>query len=187
MSGSNKTTEGIGVSVAFPQKVDIEQMAHDINYATTATPTDVKLVWDALRMAITDALCEGHRVQLDGLGTLSMELSSHVSAEAPTGKDIRISGIRFRPDKHLLDRLVDVKFKVDGKVSKPLATPELIDALNEYFETHEDISVQEFARISHYAVSTSYKKLNEYVAFGEMELVPRIKGCFRPTPGNFGR
>lgn len=62
-----------GVSVAFPQKVDIEQMAIDINHATTATPTDVKLVWDALRTAITDALCEGHRVQLGGLGSLTME------------------------------------------------------------------------------------------------------------------
>ena len=29
-----------GVSVAFPQKADIEQMAIDINHATTATPTD---------------------------------------------------------------------------------------------------------------------------------------------------
>ena len=69
-----------GVSVAFPQKVDIEQMAHDISHATTATPTDVKLVWDALRTAITDALCEGHRVQLDGLGSLTMEPSNRTGS-----------------------------------------------------------------------------------------------------------
>ena len=176
-----------GVSVAFPQKVNIEQMAHDISHATTATPTDVKLVWDALRTAITDALCVGHRVQRDGLGSLSMELSNHTGPTPPTGKDVQISGIRFRPDKHLLDRLADVKFKVEGKVKEPLAAPELADALYEYFETHDDISVREFARISHYAPSTAYKKLGEYVAYGEMERVPRISGCFRPTPGHFGR
>ena len=176
-----------GVSVAFPQKIDIEQMATDISHATTATPTDVKLVWDALRTVITDALCEGSRVQLDGLGSLTMELSSHSSDALPTGKDVRISGIRFRPDKHLLDRLADVKFHVEGKVRQPLAALELADALYEHFETHDDISVREFARISHYAISTSYQKLAEYVAHGEMEPVPRIKGCFRPTPGNFGK
>ena len=187
VSGPETDEWGTGVSVAFPQKVDIEQMALDINRATTATPTDVKLVWDALRTQIIDELSHGHRVQLDGLGTLSMELSSHAGPTPPTGKDVRISGIRFRPDKHLLDRLADVKFRVDGKVAQPLAAPELADALYEYFETHDDISVREFSRISHYAVSTSYRKLKEYVALGEMEPVPRIKGCFRPTVGNFGK
>ena len=187
VSGAETDIQGVAVAVAYPQKVDIEQMAHDISHATTATPTDVKLVWDALRTAITDALCEGNRVQLDGLGSLTMELSSHTGSTAPTGKDVKISGIRFRPDKHLLDRLTEVKFKVEGQVRQPLAAPELADALYEYFETHEDISVREFARISHYAVSTSYQKLADYVAHGEMEPVPRIKGCYRPTPGNFGR
>ena len=187
LCGTETAIQGVAVSVAYPQKVDIEQMARDISHATTATPTDVKLVWDALRMVITDALCEGHRVQLDGLGSLTMELSSHSSLTPPTGKDVRISGIRFRPDKHLLDSLADVKFQVVGKVNQPLAAPELADALYEYFETHDDISVREFARISHYAISTSYQKLADYVAHGEMEPVPRIKGCFRPTSGHFGR
>lgn len=187
VSGGDTDTWGTGVTIAHPQKVDIEQMAIDINDSTTATPTDVKLVWDALRRQIIDELSHGRRVQLDGLGTLTMELSSHAGPTPPTGKDVRISGIRFRPDKHLLDRLADVKFRVDGKVAQPLASPELADALYDYFETHDDITIREFARISHYAVSTSYRKLREYVALGEMEPVARIKGCFRPTPGNFGR
>ena len=185
--GTETDIQGVAVAVAHPQKVDIEQMSHDISHATTATPTDVKLVWDALRTAITDALSHGYRVQLDGLGSLTMELSSHTGSTPPTGKDVKISGIRFRADKHLLDRLADVKFHVEGKVRQPLSAPELADALYEHFETHDDISVREFARIGHYATSTSYQKLNDYVAHGEMERVPRVNGCFRPTKGNFGR
>lgn len=187
LCGTETDKQGVAVAIAHPQKTDIEQMARDISHATTATPTDVKLVWDALRLAITDALSHGHRVQLDGLGSLTMELSSHAGPTPPTGKDIRISGIRFRPDKHLLDRLADVKFQVDGKVSQPLAAAELADALHEHFKTHNDISIRQFAQLGHYATSTSYKKLGEYVARGEMEPVPRIKGCFRPTKGHFGR
>ena len=187
LCGTETDIQGVAVTVAYPQKIDIEQMALDISHATTATPTDVKLVWDALCTTIIDAISHGHRVQLNGLGALTMELSSHTGPTPPTGKDVRISGIRFRPDKYLLDRLADVKFKVEGKVAQPLSAPELADALYEYFETHDDISVSEFARISGYAVSTSYLKLGDYVAHGEMERVPRVKGCFRPTKGNFGR
>ena len=83
--------------------------------------------------------------------------------------------------------LTEVKFKVEGKVRQPLAAPELADALYEHFETHDDISVRDFASISHYALSTSYQKLADYVTHGELEPVPRIKGCYRPTPGHFGR
>ena len=186
---SNKGTDEwtTGVSVAFPQKVDVEQMAISANNATTATPSDVKLVWDVLRAEIIEALSHGHRVQLDGLGSLTMELSSHSGDTPPTGKDIRISGIRFRPDRHLLDRLADVKFKVEGKVSQPLSASELTDALYEYFEIHDAITTKEFARISHYAMSTSYRKIAEYVVQGKMERVPRTDGYYRPTSGNFGR
>ena len=187
MCGADTEAEGVALTVSHPMKVDVASLAKDICDATTATETDVKLVWDAMSERIVEALAHGYRVDLAGLGTLNMELSSHMGTEAPTGKEVRISGIRFRPDKHLLDRLADVKFKVEGKVRQPLSAPELADALYEYFETHEDISVREFARISHYATSTSYQKLNDYVAHGEMERVPRVNGCFRPTKGNFGR
>ncbi len=187
LCGKDTNTQGVAIAVAHPRKVDIEQMALDINHATTATDTDVKLVWDALRQQITEALSHGHRVQLDGLGTLTMELSSHTGPTPPTGKDVRISAIRFRPDKHLLDRLADVKFRVEGKVSQPLAAAELADALYEYFETHDGISTREFARISHYAMSTSYRKIKEYVAYGELEPVPHTNGYYRPTSGNFGK
>lgn len=187
LCGTETDTQGVAVAIAHPQKIDLEQMASAISHATTATPTDVKLVWDALRIQITDALSHGHRVQLDGLGTLSMELSSHAGDALPAGKDVRISGIRFRPDKHLLDRLDDVKFKVEGKVLQPLAAPELADALCQYFETREAINVHEFARISHYAESTSFRKLKELVTQGRLEAVPRSNGWYRPTAGNFGR
>ena len=72
-------------------------------------------------------------------------------------------------------------------MSQPLAAPELADALYEYFETHEAITTREFARISHYAMSTSFRKIKEYVEFGEMERVPLSDGYYLPTPGNFGR
>lgn len=187
MCGANTLAEGVALAVSHPMKVDVATLAKDICDATTATETDVKLVWEAMSRRIVEALASGYRVQLDGLGSFNMELSSHMGTDMPTGKEVRISGIRFRPDKNLTSRLADVKFKVEGKKQQPLAADALDAALCEYFTTHDDINVREFARISNYAVSTSYRKIKEYVQQGKLELVPRSNNYYRPTAGSFGK
>ena len=114
MCGAGTEAEGLALTVSHPMKVDVTSLAKDICDATTATETDVKLVWDAMSERIVEALAHGYRVDLAGLGTLNMELSSHKGTTPPTGKEVRISGIRFRPDKNLASRLADVKFRVGG-------------------------------------------------------------------------
>ena len=179
MCGANTESEGMALTVSHPMKVDVEALAKDICDATTATETDVKLVWDAMSERIVEALSHGYRVELAGLGTLNMELSSHMGTTAPTGKEVRISGIRFRPDKNLASRLADVKFRVEGVKRKPLTDAELEGALREYFTTHEDIHVRELARIGNYAMSTAYRKLKGYVEQGKLELVPKSSSYYR--------
>ena len=179
MCGASIEAEGLALTVSHPMKVDVEYLAKDICDATTATETDVKLVWDAMSERIVEALAHGYRVELAGLGTLNMELSSHMGAEAPTGKEVRISGIRFRPDKNLASRLADVKVRVEGVKRKPLTEAELDEALREYFTTHEDIHVRELARIGHFAVSTADRKLKAYVEQGKLELVPKSSCYYR--------
>ena len=179
MCGASTEAEGMALTVSHPMKVDVESLAKDICDATTATETDVKLVWDAMSERIVEALSHGYRVELAGLGTLNMELSSHMGTTAPTGKEVRISGIRFRPDKNLASRLADVKFRVEGVKRKPLTDAELDGALREYFTTHEDIHVRELARIGHYAMSTAYRKLKGYVEQGKLELVPKSNSYYR--------
>lgn len=181
MCGANARTEGMALAVSHPMKMDVAALAKDICNATTATETDVELVWEAMSERIVEALSHGYRVELAGLGTLYMELSSHMGTVLPTGKEVRISGIRFHPDKNLTSRLADVKFRVEGQKSRPLSSAELDEALYQYFAEHEDIHVREFARIGHYAISTSYRKIKEYVEQGKLELVPRSSCYYRPT------
>ena len=47
--------------------------------------------------------------------------------------------------------------------------------------------MKHFASLSGYGITRVRKLMKEYVAHGEMERVPRVNGCFRPTKGNFGR
>ena len=179
MCGASTEAEGLALTVSHPMKVDVEALAKDISNATTATETDVKLVWDAMSERIVEALSHGYRVELTGLGILNMELSSHMGEAMPTGKEVRISGIRFRPDKNLASRLADVKFRVVGVKRKPLTDVELDEALREYFTTHEDIHVGELARIGGCAMSTAYRKLKGYVEQGKLELLPRSSSYYR--------
>lgn len=179
MCGASTEAVGMALTVSHPMKVDVASLAKEICDATTATETDVKLVWDAMSERIVEALSHGYRVELAGLGTLNMELSSHMGTTAPTGKEVRISGIRFRPDKNLASRLADVKFRVEGVKRKPLTDTELDGALREYFTTHEDIHVRELARIGNYAMSTAYRKLKGYVEQGKLELVPKSSSYYR--------
>lgn len=186
MCGADTEAEGLALSVSHPTKVDVETLAKDICNATTATETDVKLVWEAMSERIVEALSHGYRVELAGLGSLNMELSSHKGTTVPTGKEVRISSIRFRPDKNLTSRLADVKFRVEGVKSKPLTEAELDEALREYFTTHEDIHLREFARIGHYAMSTAYRKMKACVEQGKLELVPKSNNYYRPVGSNEG-
>ncbi|MBR5147998.1 MAG: HU family DNA-binding protein [Bacteroidaceae bacterium] len=179
MCGASTETEGMALTVSHPMKVDVASLAKDICDATTATETDVKLVWDAMSERIVEALSHGYRVELAGLGMLNMELSSHMGTTAPTGKEVRISGIRFRPDKNLASRLADVKFRVEGVKRKTLTDAELDEALRKYFTTHEDIHVRELARIGNYAMSTAYRKLKGYVEQGKLELLPKSSSYYR--------
>ena len=80
MCGASTEAEGMALTVSHAMKVDVEYLAKDICDATTATETDVKLVWDAMSERIVEALSHGYRVELAGLGTLNMELSSRIAS-----------------------------------------------------------------------------------------------------------
>lgn len=181
---------GIGVSVVPQEKLTLNYMAAEINQATSATEADVKLVWDAMQRIIADALAGGQRVELEGLGTLSLEVRTKqrcAEGEKLSAKDVEVKGVSFRPGDTLLRRFQYVRFELDNVPSVPLGTAELADALEEYFTTHEGINTRAFATLSHYSLSKARTLLREYVAEGYLEPIPFSYYYFRPTPGNFGR
>lgn len=51
----------------------------------------------------------------------------------------------------------------------------------------QKVDIEKMAISGSNAMSTSYRKIAEYVALSEMEHVPRTDGYYRPTPGHFGR
>ena len=61
MCGASTEAEGMALTVSHPMKVDVASLAKEICDATTA-------------------LSHGYRVELAGLGTLNMELSSRIAS-----------------------------------------------------------------------------------------------------------
>ena len=68
--------QGIRVTVAYPQKHTLRDMAKSINNACSASVADVLAVWNAMEDEIIRILSNGDRVELGSLGTLSLEVGT---------------------------------------------------------------------------------------------------------------
>ena len=62
MCGADTEAEGMALTVSHPLKVDVASLAKDICDATTATETDVKLVWEAMSERIVEAAGPRHGI-----------------------------------------------------------------------------------------------------------------------------
>ena len=117
--------QGIRVTVAYPQKHTLRDMAKSINNACSASVADVLAVWNAMEDEIIRILSNGDRVELGTLGTLSLEVGTKQRksiSEGVTSKDIVAKSITFAPSKRLTQEMSEFAFECDGVVSHPLAT-----------------------------------------------------------------
>ena len=73
------------------------------------------------------------------------------------------------------------------KVSGPNGEESWCTGVSVAFPQKVDIEQMAISANNATTATPSDVKLNDYVAHGEMERVPRVNGCFRPTKGNFGR
>ena len=105
--------QGIRVTIAYPQKRTLSDMAESINNSSSAGKADVLGVWTAMEEEIIRILSDGNRVELGSLGTLSLEVGTqHRKSvdEGITSKDIVYKGITFTPSKRLNQAMDELTF-----------------------------------------------------------------------------
>ena len=162
---------GIRVTVANTQRVEVKDMAENINDAMSLTDTDVIAAWRALEGEITNALMQGRRVSLGGLGTLSLEVGTatrKAADEELRNTEIVAKGITFRPSKRLARQIAGLAFEWDGAVKQPLADDALTEALDSYFDKYEYISVRNYATLCRCSLSTARRRIAEMLADGRL-------------------
>ncbi len=92
---------------------ETDEMMERIEKATTLNVSDLKGAIDALVSQIADALRDGRRVHIDGLGHFSISIDGDV-VENEEGelrlKHAAVRTVNFRPEGSLMRQLSDAKF-----------------------------------------------------------------------------
>ena len=81
----------------YNDEIDIDELAEEISYATSMTPTDVKAVLEGLLNAMPKHLRRGAKIKLDRFGTFKVVFggNGHENAEDVTAADIDGTRISF--------------------------------------------------------------------------------------------
>lgn len=178
--------QGIRVTVAYPQKRTLHDIAKSINNACSMGVPDVLAVWTAIEEEIIRTLSDGNRVELGTLGFLSLEVGTkHRKSvdEGVTSKDIVAKSITFAPSKQLTQVLDGLSFECDGIVAHPLSESRAEEALAEYFSEHQYISVRTLATVCKCHRSTAYRRIATLVAEGKLKQSSISSGLYEKGKG----
>ena len=178
--------QGIRVTVAYPQKRTLHDIAKSINNACSMSVPDVLAVWTAIEEEIIRTLSDGNRVELGTLGFLSLEVGTkHRKSvdEGVTSKDIVAKSITFAPSKQLTQVLGELSFECDGVVAHPLSEARAEEALAEYFSEHQYISVRTCATVCKCHRSTAYRRIAVMVAEGKLKQSSISSGLYEKGKG----
>jgi nucleoid DNA-binding protein len=180
--------QGIRVTVAYPQKRTLRDMAKSINNACSASVADVLAVWNAMEDEIIRILSNGDRVELGTLGTLSLEVGTKQRKsinEGVTSKDIVAKSITFAPSKRLTQEMSEFTFECDGVVSHPLSEENTEEVLTEHFSKHPYINARTFATICKCSRNTTYRRIAKMVADGKLKQNSFAPGMYELVSGKY--
>ena len=99
--------------------VSTPELARDIQKATSLTESDVRACLAALSHGLQHHMSESCRVHLEGIGyfQLALEAPPTSNPKKLNAQSIRIKGVRYRADKELNGRMVEVKFERRSSLS----------------------------------------------------------------------
>ncbi len=152
-----------------------EQLAQEIEKTCTLNRADVKAVWAALREFMVSQLTGGHRFHLPEIGYFSLDARCLPPDELPygkiTGKDIRLHGLRFQPEKKLMkeiDRGVRFTKSAFTSRSKKYGEGELWALLQDYFTRNRYITASSMRATFHLTKYMAAKWLALFTADGRL-------------------
>lgn len=175
------------------QHVDTNQLAKEIQEATSLTEGDVKAVLESLSQFMGIRLREGERVHLDGIGYFQVKLNSKkpiTSSKTKVNQMELKTNICFAADKKLKSSVSVVKLE-RSKVKTHSATRsyEEIDALlTQYFSKHSILTRTDFQGICKFTVTTATRQLKR---LKEEKKILNINTTYQPiyvpAPGYYGK
>ncbi|MBP3774036.1 MAG: HU family DNA-binding protein [Bacteroidaceae bacterium] len=154
------------------QTIDTQALAERIQRSSTATVGDVKLVLDALSVAVKQELLNGNKVHIDGLGYFSVSMKGTVR-QGKAGKlklkEASVRSILFKPEKQYVQQFAEAKFTpLPARGARPAAPDDtsLSQVLEILAREWGSFTTKEFCRATGWSPTTAYRRLKELEAAG---------------------
>ncbi len=172
----NPEKEGVAVpklhaKVITRDVVTTRNLRDTINSKCTVAPADVAAVLTALSSEMFEALSDGYSLHLEGIGhfSLSLKCAPDVNPKHVSASDISVKGIRFLPDKELLEKFKTVEFerlKDASRHSENMEMSEIMEKMDTYFAENQFMRRQDFERLTGFNKSKALRTLKQLVEDG---------------------
>lgn len=145
-----------------------------INSKCTVSPADVAAVLTALNSEMFEALSDGYSLHLEGIGhfSLSLKCAPDVNPKHVSASDISVKGIRFSPDKELLEKFKTVEFerlKDASRHSENMGMSEILEKLDTYFKENQFMRRLDFEKLTGFTKSKAIRTLKQLVEDGVLK------------------
>ena len=150
-------------------EMDINEIARLAEFYTRANRGTILMAWDTILTRILEALKEGKRVHLDGLGYLSISATSETvdTTNEIRAESVHYKGVNFRPDRACNRKLCITHFeRTHARHSISIEDTDVIAFLKQHFRTNEFITRKDLAYACTLSPTSANRKLKQFVADG---------------------
>lgn len=158
------------------ETVEAPTLFERIEQRSTLTQADMKGALSALVAGIAEALKDGNRVHLEGLGHFSVSIKGKVVTTEDGALRLDKAGVRsilFRPDRSFLQRLSTADFirnSKQGRHSPAVSDEVVLAAIGQLEESGQAATCKTLSQRLRMAPATTYRRLQ---SFQERGLVQR--------------
>jgi predicted histone-like DNA-binding protein len=170
-----------------------DEVIRQIHARSSLTAGDVESVLSNLADILGEALSDGKRVQLEGIGYFYPVIGAagEVKANTPRrGEKVRLKSIRFKADKGLKKRFEVMHFHQVSESfhSDKLSDEEIDRLLTAYFADHSFLTRSKFQSLCGLMRTTAAMKLRQLREADKLENVGRRnQPIYVPKPGLYGK
>lgn len=179
--------------VVNTQHVETDDLAKEIQIATSLTEGDVNSVLDSLCHFMGDKLREGQSVHLDGIGYFQVKLNSKEPITSPKLKASQIklkANIGFKADKKL-KRSISVVHVERSKMkhhSTSLTSEDIDKLLTKYFKENQILTRPDFEKLCGLTTSTATRQIRRLKEEKKLQNINSYYNpIYVPMPGWYGK
>lgn len=176
--GSDESKPQMFPRITDSEVVDGNRLAEMISKRSSLSRGSVIAALNDMADIMAELLREGRTIDIPSLGAFRLSIGTDAEI-LPDSKrrmySVAVRGVNFQPDRELMNAIGKPHFtwKAGTGVAVAPTVAQMIPQLDEYFETHDSITRQEFERMFSLRRTTAYYRLKELVENGSMQAVGR--------------